>query len=68
MPALTERQRIVFTLVTHYYAATGEPCSITYVARSLRRDRKTVRAHVEALIRKGVITKTTPSFRRILSS
>lgn len=52
---LTDRQRMVLTTIAHYFAATGEPCSVLYLCRRLQLSRTRVRQHLDALHRKGWI-------------
>lgn len=52
---LTRRQRAVLTIITQYYAAAGEGCSVRYIARRLRIHHSTVQEHIDALYRKGWI-------------
>lgn len=64
-PSLTAKQRAVYGLAVHYYAATGEPCSLSYLARRLNRHPKTIRARLLAIAHKGWIRADTPAFRRL---
>jgi predicted ArsR family transcriptional regulator len=52
---LTDAQRLVLSTIAQYYVATGEPCSLSYLARRLGRSRNAIRGHLEALHRKGWI-------------
>lgn len=56
---LTTRERTVLELLTRYYQATGETCSVLYLARRLKLHHKTVQAHLDSLTAKGWIA--TPS-------
>jgi len=62
---LTAKQQAVFTTVVQYYAATGEPCSMSYLRRRLKRNRVAIRGHFYAIQSKGFATADTPAFRRI---
>ena len=57
---LTCRQAQVLDAAAAYYAATGEPCSVSYLARRLALSRATVREHLEALARKGWLPAPCP--------
>lgn len=63
---LTEKQRKIYALAVHYYAAVNEPCSLAYLSRRLKKNPSTIRAHVWALVKKGWATRSTPAFRRLL--
>ena len=63
---LTAKQQAVYLTVVQYYAATGEPCSLSYLVRRLKRDRKTILEHLDGIVRKGWVTASTPAFRRVL--
>lgn len=63
---LTNCQQVVLTLIARYYLATGEPCSIMYLARRLQKHPKTVRFHLAALARKGWAAPSAPAFQRVL--
>ena len=64
--ALTDRQRAVFTMIVDYNAATGEPCSLSYVSRRLGLHRSTIRDHIKAIHRKGWLRAPgAPAFARI---
>jgi hypothetical protein len=65
MIALTEKQRLVYLAAAHYYAATGEPCSIAWLTRRLKKDRKTIHGHLQAISDKGWADAHTPAFRRL---
>jgi transcriptional regulator of heat shock response len=58
---LTCRQAQVYDAMAQYYAATGEACSVSYVARRLSLSRATVREHLEALARKGWLPAPCPA-------
>ena len=58
---LTERQRAVLALIARYVEATGEPPSVSYIARRLSLDWSTIRQHLEALHRKGWLRSPGPS-------
>ena len=53
--ALTDRQRAVLATAAQYYAATGEACSVSYVARRLGVSRAAIRDHVQRLADKGFL-------------
>lgn len=62
---LSDTQRVVLSEIARYYMATGEPCSVSYLARKLGRSRTAVQGHVDALYRKGCLSapaapRTTP--------
>lgn len=64
--SLTDRQLVVLRTIAHYYEATGEPCSMSYVARRLGIHHETVRDHVQALARKGWLRAPGPcAFGRV---
>lgn len=50
---LTDKQRVVLSFIVNYYAHTGEPCSVPYLARKLGLHRNTVMDHLRALRDKG---------------
>ncbi len=52
---LTAKQRTVLAVVVNYYAATGEPCTVLYLARRLQLHRNTITAHLRALSVKGAL-------------
>jgi DNA-binding MarR family transcriptional regulator len=52
---LSPRQCLVFAAIAMYYKATGEPCSVAYLARRLKLGRSTIREHLDAIQRKGWI-------------
>lgn len=62
---LTEKQQRVYELALKYFEATGEPCSVSWLARQLHRDRHTVRHHATAIVKKGWANSETPAFRRL---
>jgi DNA-binding MarR family transcriptional regulator len=62
----TEKQRAVYALAVRYYRATGEPCSMSYLARQLHKHPSTIRAHVRALAKKGWVTAVSPPFQRVI--
>lgn len=62
---LTTKQRAVYSLATRYYFATGEPCSLAWLARRLHKNRNTIHDRVRAIVRKGWATAQTPAFRRL---
>lgn len=58
---LTCRQARVLEAIAQYFQATGEICSVTFLARRLSLSRATVRDHLHALHRKGWLRTPTPS-------
>jgi DNA-binding MarR family transcriptional regulator len=52
---LTNRQRAVFLEIVRYHEATGEGCSLSYLARRFDLARQTVHQHVVYLRRKGFL-------------
>jgi DNA-binding CsgD family transcriptional regulator len=62
--SLTAKQREVHRLTVDYYVATGEGCSLAYLARRLKKNRTAVRQHLHAIAAKG--WATTPAFRCLL--
>jgi len=50
---LTERQAVVFKIVSSYYRAVGEACPAAVVARKLNIHHEAARGHFAALHRKG---------------
>lgn len=65
-PPLTDCQRQVYALAVRYFVATGEPCSLSYLARQLKRSPTTIRARLDGIARKHWASATTPAFRRVL--
>lgn len=61
---LTDRQQVVLETVEQYYAVTGEPCPVRYLARRLRVHHSTIQSHLEALERKGWLQTTGPAIPR----
>lgn len=59
--ALSPRQRAVLNVIARYRAATGEACSVPYIARQLDLHHSTVQDHIEALYRKGWLRSPGPS-------
>lgn len=57
---LSARQRSVLLFVQRFYAATGEHCSVYYLARRLGLSRASVRVHLHDLWRKGWLLSPTP--------
>jgi DNA-binding MarR family transcriptional regulator len=57
---LTERQRAVLAVIARYHAATGEACSVRFIARRLSIDPSTAQEHIEALYRKGWLRSAAP--------
>lgn len=58
---LTERQRAVLAVIARYHAATGEACSVHFIARRLAIHHSTTQEHIEALHRKGWLRSATPA-------
>lgn len=46
---LTDRQRAVLQIATEYWAHTGEPCSVRYIARRLRISHQRAHQHLTVL-------------------
>lgn len=63
---LTTLQRDVYLLAIRYFQATGEPCSLAYLARRLKRHPTTVRARLNWIAKKGWASATTPAFSSVL--
>lgn len=61
---LTDRQSVVLETVESYYAVTGEPCPVRYLARRLRVHHSTIQSHLEALERKGWLATSGPAVPR----
>lgn len=57
---LSVKQRQVMALIERFVNATGEPCSGSFLARSLRVHHSTVQAHLGALHRKGWLRAPNP--------
>lgn len=53
--ALTDRQRLLLSVMAQYWIATGEPCSMRYLARRLHLSKSTVHEHIRALHKKGYL-------------
>jgi DNA-binding CsgD family transcriptional regulator len=64
--ALTDRQRVVLTTIDQYYKATGEACSVAYVARRLGLHPSTVREYVHMIAKKGWLrAPSSAAFTRV---
>lgn len=61
---LTHRQREVLAVCEAFFHATGEPCSVPYLARRLAVHHSTIQEHLEALHRKGWLQAPTTTPRR----
>lgn len=59
--APSPRQRAVLNVIAQYRAATGEACSVLYIARRLNIHHSTVQDHIEALYRKGWLRSPGPA-------
>lgn len=59
--SLTAKQREVHRVTVDYYVATGEGCSLAYLARRLKKNRNAIKAQLHAIAVKG--WATTPAFR-----
>lgn len=58
---LTTKQRYVLMVIDQYVRATGEPCSLRYIARRVAVHHSTVESHLTALYRKGwLMTPNAP--------
>lgn len=58
-PPLTRRQRAIFQAIRTFVRVTGEPCSVSYLARKFSIHHSTAQSHIFALYRKGYLK--TPS-------
>lgn len=56
---LTTQQRRIVEAIQAYHAATGEPCTASYLARRLRVHHSTMQEHFTALHRKGWLRSPT---------
>mgnify|MGYP001562305185 CR=1 FL=1 len=65
MIPLTEKQRLVYLAAAQYYAATGEPCSMSWLSRRLKKNRESIRECLRAIAKKGWAKPDTPAFRRL---
>lgn len=63
---LTDCQRAVYLMAVRYFAATGEPCSLAYLARRLHRHPKSIRRRLTGIAAKHWASASTPAFRRVL--
>lgn len=61
---LTGRQRLVLDTIVRYYRATGEPCTVRYLARRLGLHPSTIGEHLSALYRKGWLPAPAAPRRR----
>ena len=61
---LTDRQRQVYTLIARYVEATGEPPSVSFLARKMSVHRTTIQFHLEAICRKGWLSSPRPWLQR----
>lgn len=62
VPELTERQAEILREIARHAEVTGE-ARASYVSRRLDMSRSTLRAHVEALVRKGWLRSAESPFR-----
>lgn len=58
--ALSPRQRTVLVEIDRYLKATGEVCSMNYLARRLNVHRSTIREHINVLHKKGWLRACAP--------
>jgi len=64
---LTDKQRQVYQLVVQYFAATGESCGLSYLARRLQKNKHTIRGSIVAIVKKGWADTDAAAFRRLRS-